>query len=57
MSGPEWVIVSGIAVVLILLFVTLELLFPMGDPGSHDGSDRTGDGEKAAGSRVAPLSR
>jgi len=28
----------------------------MGDPGAHDGSDRTGDGEKAAGSRVVPLS-
>jgi hypothetical protein len=53
MSGPEWVIVSAIAVVLILLFVTLEWLFPIGDPGSHDGSDRAGDGKKAAGSPVA----
>jgi hypothetical protein len=51
MSGPEWVIVSGIAVVLILLFVTLELLFPMADP--HDGSDPAGEAEKAAGSSVA----
>ena len=53
MSGPEWVIVSGIAVMLILLFVTLELLFPMGEHGSHDGSARAGDDEKAAGSPVA----
>jgi hypothetical protein len=52
MSGPEWVIVCGIAVVLILLFVTLEWLFPIGDSGPHDASDRAGDGQKAAGSPV-----
>ena len=52
MSGPEWVVVSGIAVVLILLFVTLEMLFPMADPASRDGSDQAGDTEKAAGSPV-----
>jgi hypothetical protein len=53
MSGPEWVIVSGIAVVLILLFVALELLFPMADTGSLDVRDQAGDAEKAAGSPVA----
>jgi hypothetical protein len=53
MSGPEWLIVSGIAVMLILLFVTLELLFPMVDPGSREGSKTVGDAEKAAGSPVA----
>jgi len=52
MSGPEWVIVSGIAIMLILLFVTLELLFPMADPGSHERSEPVGDVKKAAGSPV-----
>lgn len=41
MSAYEWTIVTSVAAFLILLFVALEILFPMPEPSEQDRSARS----------------
>lgn len=40
MSGVEWTIVTSIGVCLVLLFVVLEVLFPIAETPGHRMMDR-----------------